>query len=434
MEAKDIDITGAIREALPVNTFLFNPSIAHISGDTYLVSVRSYIHNIEEPLDLNPKLMKNPQHPWGTDWAGTDVTYILPMIITEESVQPITTGKWPIEIPVQDMRIYRFVKNAQEISFILTFNEMYTGERDIVIKGGDTCDEFCYLIGWGYLLVNLNTLHFEYLPGKNPLCMNISNPVEKNWSLWQYQRDEKFYLMVSYALTPLQTAFSIVLNGISKGEMVANTQCRITTPRTGKYQNVLKDLENFYSGLFVSLSSPSYQLDSPIPRYQAVGHIKVKLDAIHQLAQEGKNNNLTKFTTDYVYAKGKKHFNPAYIYFMFIYQFQVVKSAEDTSVDIGNGAIELTGSADRIYALVTHISPAFIVKTTEYDYFLNFPSGMMVNDQNTVISYGDGDATSHLLTIPNELVNDLLIPVTELTAEKFQFLHFEKEPDGMVKM
>lgn len=441
MTIYDIDITQVLRESLPVDSFLFNPSIAQISGDTYLVSVRSFIRNTNKQFNDEPKLVENPQHPWGTDWKGTDVTYILPMVITEDHIQPITSGGWPITVPVQDMRIFRFMKDGNNAVFVLTYNERYEDNEDLIIKGGDYCDEYCYLIGWSYLLVDINSLKYKYLPGEKPMCRNISNPVEKNWSLWNYQENDKLYLMVSYALTPIQSAFSLILKGVRKGEIVANSTCRMTTVRPQRMLNILGELEKYYdNNLIVSLSTPSYPVGDDM--YQAVGHIKVRIDYMRKMANnkiKGKNGApLADFARKYVKGRGKKHFNPNYVYLMFVYRFKIIEKGKgDVSVDIdgpNSGAIELTGSDTRIYALITHITPAFVSKVGEYDYFLNFPSGMVVTPSHTLISYGDGDATAHLASIANDDLDNMLVAVTDLTPRKFQFLHGNKNGKGLIKL
>jgi hypothetical protein len=434
MKVKDVDITEALRDALPVDSFLFNPSIAQVTGNTYLVTVRSYVHDVRKPLDTNPKLVQNPQHPWGTDWAGTDVTYILPMVITEDTIQPITSGQWPIVVPVQDTRIFRFMKDGRHAVFILTFNERYEGFQDMIIKGGDSCDDFCYLIGWSYLLVDINSLDYSYIPGQKPLCVNISNPVEKNWSLWRYDHDNKVYLMVSYSFTPVHTAFSLLIDGIEDGELVGGSTCRMVTVRPGTENNILGDLEEYYDKkLFVSLSTPSYATETG--KYQAVGHIKIKLDYVKQLANSSKKSKLAKFAKKYIKGGHKKHFNPNYIYLMFVYRFQIVDAKKNKiKIDQSSGEIELTGSKNRMHALITHVTPAFVIKVEDYDYFLNFPSGMVLNEQDTIISYGYGDASSHLLYIPNEQLQKFLVPITDLTAEKFKFIHAVKDRDGMIDL
>lgn len=431
MKVLDIDITEVLRDVLPVDSFLFNPSIAHIKDDIYLVSVRSYIHNIKKSLDLEPRLMKNPQHPWGTNWDGTDVTYILPMRITADLIEPMGTGEWPITVPVQDMRIFKFMNDKNHAVFILTFNERYEGDKDLLIKGGDSCDEYCYLINWSYLLVDHKTLDFSYLPGQKPMCMNVSNPVEKNWSLWTYKHRSKTYLMISYALTPTHAAFSLTLEGVEDCEIVGASTCRMISQRNGD-SNIFDFLEKYYDNqLFVSLSTPSYEISKNL--YRSIGHVKVKLNYIKKLAKSKERTPLAKFARKYT-TTNKKHFNPNYIYLMFVYQFKVLKPRDklDLSVDVNSGDIQMSGSDTRYNAVITHATPAFVAKVADYDYFLNFPSGMVITKEDTIISYGDGDASSHLLFIPNRELDGLLKPVNKLDASNYKFLHGEKDDDEQV--
>ena len=421
---KDLNITEVLRESLPVDSFLFNPSIAHVKDDTYLVSVRSYKHLPDEPFDDNPILRQNRHHPWGTSWDGHDVTYILPMTINEQTIDPI--DKQIITIPVQDARLFRFMRDGDHIVYIVTFNEMYAGHDDVIIKGGDTCDDFCYLIGWGYLLVDVNDLKMTYLPGEKPLCTNISHPVEKNWSIWRYDLDEKIYLMVSYGLTPSFSTFSANLRGIRDGEVVASSDCKMETERNNMYNNIFAKLEKYYDNkLYVSLSTPAYQIDEDY--YQAVGHLKIRINYLRTV----KSGSMAKYAKSLL--KGKKHLNPTFVYLMFVYRFQV-DNVNTFGVDFErSGMIELTGSGNRLFCSIKEITPAFSIKTGEYDYFLNFPSGMVIDDDKTLISYGDGDATAHILSIDNKELNEMFVDIDKVSANSFKFLHGVKDEYGRIK-
>lgn len=432
MKVRDIDITNALEKALPIESFLFNPSIAHVTGDTFLISVRSYVHNSSAPMDYDPKLIYNTQHPWGTDWSGTDNTYILPAVITERNVHHVTSGKWPLVIPVQDMRIFSFFKDGDNICYILTYNEKYQGDKEIMIKGGDSCDEFCYLIGWSYLIVNIRDLNYSFIPGQQPLCMNISNPIEKNWSIWQYTISNKIYLMLSYALTPIHSVFSFCIKGIQHGELLGGSSCRMITHRPSKNPDFLGQLEQYYDNkLAVSLSTPSYEYESG--KYQAIGHLKVKVDYIRTMYQGSINTPLAKFVKKYVQGAENIHFNPNYIYMMFIYRFEIMNLRKSSvPEEYNSGIAELLDTGERIKAMVTHISPAFVSKVADYDYYLNFPSGMVITSENTIISYGDGDASSHLLYISNKDVENFLIPITDLTVDKYEFMHGIKDKNGEI--
>ena len=184
---ENINITKSLQNVLPLKTFLFNPSIAHLLDNIYIITVRSYIHDAKKPFDDNPKLLENIQHPWWTDWSGDDYTFILPVVLINNEIFPLVENNFPIKIPVQDMRIFRFMEDGDNIVFILTYNEKYY-DSDIIIKGGDYCDDWCYLIGWSYLQINKNTLKYSLTPGKQPLCPNISTQIDKNWSLWKLKK------------------------------------------------------------------------------------------------------------------------------------------------------------------------------------------------------------------------------------------------------
>jgi hypothetical protein len=430
----NIDITNALRDALPFDAYIFNPSIAHIVGDVYLISARVYRNKLNSPFKESPNLSRNPQHPWGSDWKGEiDVTFILPAIITKNHVQPITTGGWPLRVPVQDMRLFRFMRDGSLVSFVLTYNKNYEGQRDLVIKGGQNCADYCYIIGWSYLLVNTHTLSYHYLPGQLPLCMNISNRIDKNWSLWRYNTpDELTYLMISYELVPDHTVYSAKITGVEHTEMIADSTCRIMTSQN-RQKNVLADLESFYDNqMFVSLSTPSY----PTARaniYQAVGHIKIKLDYLRSNIDS--STNLGKFAKKYVNnTNTKRYLHKTYIYLMFIYQFKVTTpTTSDLRSGYKNHNIELTGSTAKRNAELTHLSPAFIINDpTGYDYMLNFPAGMVLNDKQTIISYGNGDATSNLLFFTNTQIKNMLEPVKNITPANYQFLHLDINRQGLV--
>ena len=419
MKVKDVDITSALRDALPINSFLFNPSIAKVTGDTYLVSVRSFKNRLSEELDDNYKLRENDQHSWSSDWKGEhDSTFILPVVITEDNIQPITGGGWPLEIPVQDMRLFRFMQDGTKAVFIITYNQAYDEAPDLIIKGGDTCDDWCYIIGWAYLIVDVNNLRHKYIPGEKPLCPNISNPIEKNWSVWRYDHNDLVYLLLSYGLTPQHQAFSFTLQGVHDRQMVGGTTCRMITRRPDIKENILGELETFYdNNVMVSLSTPAYPTEES--QYQAVGHIKVAIDYARDLSD---SSPLGRFAKKYMGKGGKKYYHQRFMYFMFLYRFKVI-TATNEELEMGSKTIQLTGSADRVTAVITHVTPAFVNKVDDYDYFLNFPSGMVINKDHTVISYGNGDNSSHLLYLPNDQLEDTFISVEGLGADEFSFLH-----------
>lgn len=412
---KDLDITRELGDILNYDGFLFNPSIAHVIDNVYLVSVRTFKYS-NGPMDPNPILKKNKQHPWGMGWKGKSITSIVLMDIKNNVAKSIDQQQ--LDLSGQDTRIFRFMEDNTHITYILTFNQSYKRSDNIVIKGGDKCDDYCYIIGWGYLLVDKKNFKMTYVPGDKPLCTNISEQIEKNWSIWRYDCNSKIYLMNSYSLTPTFNVFSFNLIEIDDGDILASEQCSIMTPRD-IYPNIFVELEQYYDGLFVSLSTPSYLVGNGI--YQSVGHLKIL-----------KGTNPPKGTPLARYFKhfkgGKKQFHDKFVYLMFIYRYKIEK-VETKTIQTNNHRYKQVKNVMRMLMTITDVSPAFSIKVGDYDYFLNFPAGMVVDNDKTIISYGDGDASSHLLTITNEEI-EKMFAFNTLSAKDFKFIHGEKELDG----
>lgn len=421
MKVIDTDISSQIRNKLPVKSFIFNPSIAHITDDKYLLSVRSVKNDLSMPHDYNHVLNENPQHPWYSNWNSEhDLTYIFPCEIVDKQIKAEINGKWPIELKVQDLRIFKFIDDGDNTIFICTYNQQYTEDSDLIIKGGNNCGNWCYLIGWSYIIVNRKTLDYTLLNSEKPLCLNISNPVEKNWSMWRYDLDDLIYLFVSYSLTPVHTAFSFTLDGIKNREIVGGSTCKLITPSINK-KNIFGKLEEYYEkNLFVSLSTPSYEYKPEY--YQSVGHIKVTIDYIKSIIEKGKRNPLVKFYKEHILNKNQNiHLHPKFIYLMFIYRFNVTNTKISNNEEVRSNNIQLTNNNVKMKANIISVSPAFIINNNEYDYYLNFPSGMVMKVDDTIISYGNGDASSHLLFINNEELDKYMIPTSKLSPYNFEF-------------
>lgn len=437
----NVNISDLFQDYTGIKAFYFNPSIAKIIDNLYLVSARSYIHLPSKKWDTNPDLHKNKQHPWGTSWDGKDYTLICPARLTKdrklEMVKNCKKLGYPLNLPFQDLRIFRFIQLENKIVFILTFNERYEGHTKTVIKGGDVCDDYCYLIGWGYLIVDAITLEFGYVPGSEPLCPNISNPVEKNWSLWRH--DDKntglIELLCSYNLSPIHSVFSLKLINVTDGEINADSSCKMLTHRqididqflhTFEHLNFFRELEKYYdNNLFVSLSTPAYPVngDPKSNVYQAVGHLKIKRHYLKKVPQSKKLYQLVNQIKDY------KYLNPNYIYLMFIYRFKVEttyhhQDKKDKNTNRSDlGAVYIDNFV-KINAEITQLSPAFLHQPDRYNYYLNFPSGMVIDNHTneTIISYGDGDKTSNLLFIDNKVIEKNLYNLKKLKPANYSFL------------
>ena len=427
MKILDKNISNDLLDNMPIESFLFNPSLAHLVGDIFMITVRSYRHRLDLPMDYNRNPYKNTQHPWSTEWdANQDYTYVFPAIVTKESFTPLLVEDYPIRLDCQDARIYRFVKTDNKVAFILTYNEEYNSFPDMLIKSGDSCDDYCYIIGWSYLIVDKDTLEYTHIPGKQPLCKNISNPVEKNWSLWSIvSQDDTLNLFTSYELTPHQSVFSLDILGVKDGEMMAKADCKMLTYKKSSSENVLCKLEKYYEdNLFVSLSTPSYVVNES--EYQAVGHIKVRIDYINKHVNQSRNTPLARFSKQYMKDHYKIIQHPTYVYFMFIYRFEVYKIVEEETLELNSESFKVSGDTGRMKTKITRMTPAFVCNVDDYDYLLNFPSGMAIHNNETIISYGNADFTSHLMFIPNKDVEQLMVPMKYITPDNFQFKHFDK--------
>jgi len=211
----NIDITNFLKSELNIDAYLFNPSIANITDNIYLISVRAYkvLPNLPIFYDIPPT--KNPQHPWKSGWGGNnklDSTFIIIAKINQKK-ELVSLNKKYKKLNVQDMRIFKFYSDYKTTSFILTFNNTFK-DNILTIKSGDRCDDYCYNISWAYLVIDLNTFEMNYKISNKPLCKNISNQIEKNWSLWSLTdlKTRNIIPLISYSLVPDQSAYSFIFD------------------------------------------------------------------------------------------------------------------------------------------------------------------------------------------------------------------------------
>jgi hypothetical protein len=383
--------TADIKTYLDSKGAIFNPSIGHLKDKIYIFSVRSFANDITDSASNFKDPYRNKQHPWKTNWKGIkdkkeDCSYIFPVTITDESFTVKKQKDWPIKLEVQDLRIYKLFSDENIHSYILTYNRFELSE--VSIKNGD-CEDGCYVIGWSYLVVK-DDLSYNILHSKDPLCSNISERLEKNWSLWSISNDEKIAPMISYMLTPEHTAFSWRIDGVDSGLITGGYSCKLLNPDDLVSKNIFAKLQDYYKDLlYVSLSTPAYKSNDG---YLAVGHMKARISEMDRY----------KSSLLYTFYKNAKsdYTHPTFIYFMFFYRFTV---NEDLSVP------------------VTDISPAFIVQD-DTNYLLNFPSGLWRDRYRTFVSYGNGDSEAKILKLSNNAVNKLLEPVADIKVEKYEFL------------
>jgi predicted GH43/DUF377 family glycosyl hydrolase len=400
-----MNITKFLQTELDTDAYLFNPSIANVINNIYLISVRAFKHIPNLPVFHDIPPTNNPQHPWKSGWGGNtklDSTFIILAKLNQNNNLE-SLNKNNIKLDVQDLRIFKLYSDSKTASYILTFNNAFQDEK-LTIKNADRCDDYCYNISWGYLAIDLNTYKINYKLSNKPLCKNISNQIEKNWSLWSLNNKNNIIPMISYSLVPDHSAYSFQFD--KKFNII---DCYMETQRNLK-NNLLSNLEKYFeNNLYVSLSTPSYKFNET--EFLSVGHIKIKKNI--------NKPNLRKFLQKYP----GKYLHSTFYYFMVLYTFtmetasSIIAPQAVENKEISAGFIEK--KSKRINVPIKRISNAFMVNT---DYLLNFPCGLVVRDNDIIISYGNGDSSSYLLFLDNTRVNKLLKNVENMTPESYKFI------------
>lgn len=372
--AQIIDFSDEVPE-LP-NSYNFNPSIAWLKDNFYLVSYRQFVRypelgSVEE---YSPTL--DPQHPWlggdrSTTWwnrlNGEDNTgFFIGQLIEDDTGDDFNFSfvkrlKLPIvckgddgtkcdlyHLEGVDTRIARLGVNK----YLISYNVWADGRFKILARTGYIRDSKLYL-------------------GKeNDVCPQISQPTEKNWSFWTYKGDVYF----SYGLSPRHTVYKVNIDDDS-------VRCVPSVVKeSGNYYEALERYYNRVLGddkyVFVSVTTPAIQ--NPEGNYVGVGHIKYKTTVLRDTpgAREG---NIYRF---YNQTQGLDR-HPVYDYLMFFYEF-----------DPENGRL-------------VSVSDAFIPSETTYS--LSFPSGItMYNGKYVIVTYGDHDSQCKMIIFPSETVRKLL--------------------------
>jgi len=393
------------------NTFNFNPSIGHITRDIYLISNRNVRNdNSIKPLDTNPVLDNNIDHPWKTNWSSKiDNTSLHLFTINNNKVKLLQHPDYPFILAfLQDLRIFELWSDNNYATFILSFNQVFLDEN-LVLGSGYECSKRCFIINTGFLVINKHTLKPVFVPSKEPLCLNLSNPVEKNWSFWKYNND----ILFSYNLTPEHKAFNVDIKDISDGELLISDKCRLLTVNSTN-TNFLKQLEQYYDKkVIISLSTPSYKIGK---EYYSVGHIKITLKYLQYTDKPQLKNFYEKNV------KGNsKYLHEQYVYLMFFYKFNVSTVTITNEIEINSDKHEAI-TYDAITADITGVSYCYVFNTTQYNYLLNFPSGLCVHNNTVYITFGEADKSCHLLSMNIKEFKDLIKPVSKLYPSRYKFI------------
>ncbi|AYV85544.1 MAG: putative WcaK-like polysaccharide pyruvyl transferase [Satyrvirus sp.] len=157
----------------------------------------------------------------------------------------------------------------------------------------------------------------------------------------------------------------------------------------------IQQIIDYYDDIYFSLSTPSIGYDD---KYKlAVGHVKIDYRIYYENSQIDKFKNVAIEST--VHKHGK------FIYFMFLFLY--------------NNEYE-----------ITHISHAFIPtdnKKCHLPYLLVFPTGLIKYHDKYLISYGEGDVRTKILSLSKMEINNLLVPINEISSENYKFCFYNTD-------
>ena len=390
------DITEVLRNRRNKNAVLFNPSIAWISGNDYLVSVRGWDAGENESLDQNPDFGNNISHPWFYGWKydeekGSDECYLSIIEIKidqkQRNYQVKKKQDLPIEIKGEDARVFRVNRNR----YYITYNVIVEDDPNVVLKGGTTCgDDRCVVVEMIELTLrkSLGKYTFSIKRMDAGLCWNLSETFEKNWSVWRLKN--RNYML--YKLVPLEV-FDFSDQDITGGCFSAVVS---TSP------NFLEKLQKYYGNyITASLSTPAYEFPKDSGTYLTLGHMKCRYQSYEY--KRFANKNLAKFVSnsvdeDFIHPGGL-------LYFIYWIEF-----------------IPRLNKKKELEISITRISNSFLVEGHQ-PYSLDFASGFAYNTTLELlwVSYGEADGIAKLVPFTPKLVNDCLMDYNTITPKNYEF-------------
>lgn len=368
------------------NSINFNPSIAHLRDNAFLISFYTFRRNCGHPKTIQPQpSIQDEYHMW-YEGPGSNFYWC------EGPYGDKGTGYIIIKITNRNVRIHQVLNKKGEgvdtrltdtsIGIVATYTEnseiQYDNEwgENRVNFGlpASTCKHNCYAI---YYLI----LKIKYYPSNDyyeisnvdshgaPLCQKLQDQ-EKNWSLFTV--DDNIY--TSYWLAPKHTV--ITLN---------KEQCQVFMEQN---TNIFYRIKNYYKDtVMFSLSTPA--LLYGVNEMLGVGHVKIANDRL-PINTAAYNFNIQNILP--------KHPSKNGTWMMFLYTF------------------------DPYTFEIIRVSPAFYPPGTSYG--IVFPEGLVFYDDNYIISYGEGDIKMKLLFIPPIIIDQLLIPQHQINDE-YIFVHLK---------
>jgi len=383
------DITSILRNKYNRYDVLFNPSIAWIEDNDYLVTVRGWKYDRKIEPDTNPDLNKNRSHPWYYRWEGGSnriYFYIIEIKINEEKGYYEIRKKQDFDVIIddgEDARIFKVNRNE----YYITYTVWIENDKDVIIKDGETCEnKYCAIIEMSTLSLKKYDGGYELVIKKKDagLCWNLSESTEKNWSLWNYENHN----LLLYKLIPFEV-FDFTSKDITEGCFKS---------ASSNVQDFLHNLRMYYDEFIcVSLSTPSYPFGDD-GRYLTAGHIKCERNSYTK-----GNKNLAKFVDKYVNEK-YIHYQ-GLIYFTFFIEFKPHYDKDEN-----------------LNVHITRISNSFMIDGFQ-PYSIDFASGLTHNKIDNLwwLSYGTADAYAKIFPFNNRMINDLLREYDSLEPNEYEF-------------
>ena len=326
----------------------FNPSIAHIVDDLFLISFYTWRRK-NRPVPSTHQLegsIKDPYHQYyggrnSSTWWRPDKFWGTGFIVAKINNRAIR--------PIFDAG---YNNDCYDMKLAATASGVY---------GTSNC---------GNIKIYIHNISFEFdedtsiiqVHGMHDkgikLCKEYQEE-EKNWSIYTF--NDKLY--ISQWLVPYHTVFEKTKNGCIQHS---------SYDFTGNF-TLFYHIEKFYKKqVLFSLSTPAIPYDN---LRMAVGHVKIMGDKVpkNTVAYDFVQNDLLKQPVD----------NTSYL--MFIYVFN------PTTLDI------------------IKVSPGFY--PPEMTHGVVFASGLTQHEEDYIISYGEGDAKMKFLFLNHYAIDRLLAPV-----------------------
>jgi len=368
------NITDSLRDNLQtvypdVHWTIFNPSIAWIENNTYLVSARLFTRHEPQPYQNNPWVYPA--------WRGKDITGLF-LIKNERSV-------FLNIIPdFVDVRLFK----KQDSTILMIGNQGLNPDKD--------CPDYRTILKCIKFKIKNDKLE---LVGSKRLCPHFSCH-EKNWSFWQPNVDDSA-VNISYSISTAHSFYHY--------NDVTDT-CSELLAVTGSID--FHAIERYYKdcSFAVSLSTPIIPWNAEKNTFIGVGHVKFQFAQISTIFEY---SPLAMFYSTHLIDTDK---HPGYIYMFFFFEIQsngaVIRASKIIHLKYGNSSLVFpsglshtpenqlilsAGIMDR-YAVLIEFSPDMVENLfTDAEMGWNVPE---FNDVFDVLEVSTKSEYTPLLTQP----------------------------------